>query len=264
MDVDDPRPTEVGPPIDDAAGYWWIDWTADGRLLFTAANIGTGFQVIDPTGRKPVVTLATGYTVDAPVVRPGSNEVLFRGDRDFTLGLYVVTLDGSPPRALVGPRPSGNGGFELRESHYSPDGKLIAYHVWDPNPGSMHLYVMNADGTGKHEVGADPAISFTGWPVWSNDGTRVAVQRAKKVPAGESGSLPYAIIDVASGKVVETGPVLPSDGGHIEWAPDDSVLLMVPNDTTGRQLLLDPHGGPARTPAWTSPSYPSWQRLALP
>jgi Tol biopolymer transport system component len=219
------------------------------------------FTLLDPEGAAASRVMVEGISVDVPVYRPpDSGQILFRGQIGQRAGLWVMNVDGSNLHPLIEPAPSRNLGVTLMEPRYSPDGSQIAYQQWDDAADVMRLYVMDADGSNPREVGATPGIWFTGWPVWSNDGTKIAVQRARGTSASGV-SLPYAIIDVRSETIIETGPA-PSCC-RVEWAPDDSALLFLQEiGGVSRQLLLDPDGGPATELPWTSDPYPSWQRLA--
>jgi Tol biopolymer transport system component len=244
------------------APIWW-DWAPDGRgvvLVDELAGVGV-FTLLDPEGAAAPRVMVEGISVDVPVYRPpDSGQILFRGQIGQRAGLWVMNVDGSNLHPLIEPAPSRNLGVTLMEPRYSPDGSQIAYQQWDDAADVMRLYVMDADGSNPREVGATPGIWFTGWPVWSNDGTKIAVQRARGTSASGV-SLPYAIIDVRSETIIETGPA-PSCC-RVEWAPDDSALLFLQEiGGVSRQLLLDPDGGPATELPWTSDSYPSWQRLA--
>ncbi len=75
--------------------------------------------------------------------------------------LIVANADGSAPRVV------GHG----MDPSWSPDGSHIAYAWWGPNPG---IYVMNADGSGAHQVYGG---QFTRAPVWSPDGSQIAFYR---------------------------------------------------------------------------------------
>ena len=246
------------------APNWW-EWSPDGtRIVVVDKKAGEGvFTLLDPQGQAPPTPMAPGIDVDVPVFRPpDSAEIMFRGRIGSEVGIYVMAADGTGLRALVGPMRSENLDVTLAEPRYSPDGSKIAYHQWDDVAAVMRLYVMDADGTGRREFGAAPDIWFTGWPVWSNDGTRIAVQRARRTTdPNDNESLPYAIITIRDGSIVETGP--PPSCCRIEWAPDDSKLLFLQEiDGVRRQLLLDPDGGPPTALPWTTSSYPNWQRIA--
>lgn len=251
--------------VDAARAPVWWDWTPDGSgvvLVDKLAGVGV-FTMLDPEGIAAPRVMVHGISVDVPVYRPpDSAQILFRGQVGSEAGIYVMDADGSNLVELIEPAPSRNIGVTLMEPRYSPDGSQIAFQMWDDGADVMRLYVMDADGSDRRELAATPGIWFTGWPVWSNDGTRLAVQRARGTSASGV-SLPYAIITVATGQIVETGE--PPSCCRIEWAPDDSSLLFLQEvDGVSRQILLDPDGGPSTTLPWTSDSYPNWQRVAPP
>jgi Tol biopolymer transport system component len=258
MDADGTDVVVVTPdPVTDP--NWW-DWTPSGDLIVTAPTVGTthDLTIYDGHGIDPPRTLTEGIDVDAPVFRPpDSKEILFRGKIGDAVAIYVMDATGGNLRPLVAPMPIGID-VNLQEPRYSPDGSQIAYHQWDDTTETVRLFVMNADGTGRRELGARPDIWFTGWPVWSNDGTRIAASHAVRGAAGQG---PLVVIDVATDTVVRTGPNAPASGSRFEWAPDDSSILMSWDDGS-RQILLDPAGGPATELPWGAASYPSWQRLA--
>lgn len=116
---------------------------------------------------------------------------------------------------------------------------------------------MDADGGHAHTLPHDDRAWFEGWPVWSPNGRWIAYQRAFDRAMGQ----PITVTSAdGGGTPVETGPQLAVTGARIEWSPDSTRILMIPNDRP-RQVLLDPSGGPASPLPWDSPSYPSWQRL---
>ncbi len=246
-----------------ASPNWW-DWTPTGDIVASTSDQAIADVVTyDGAGIDPPKTLTSGIDVDVPVFRPPTgNEILFRGQVLDKVGLYVMNADGSDLHPLIPPATSGNLQYTLREPRYSPDGSQIAFPESDDATGTMRLYVMNADGTGRRELGADPNYWLTAWPIWSNDGTRIAVQRLRRTDPGVDMSAPYAIIDVKTGKVTETGPT--PGCCRIDWAPDDSSILLLPesNGTRSNAMLLDPKGGPAKPLPWTDASYPNWQRIA--
>lgn len=66
---------------------------------------------------------------------------------------------------------------------------------------------MHADGGAPREMGTDQGSGSTGWPVWSNDGTRVDAQRGTRDGDGiTTHGPPSAVFDVGTRSVIETGP----------------------------------------------------------
>ncbi len=245
-------------------GLAWWDWSPSGDALIAVHEIEgiPAFQLFDSNGVEAPRPLAEGIQVVHPSFRPPDGaEILFRGETADGASLYVMNADGTDIRQLTDPITFDTGDFSLTQPRYSPDGSQIAYHLWDQELGNMRLWVMDADGTDPRALSADTGTYFLAWPVWSNDGTRIAAQRSRDLPGDETESN-FVIIDVEDGTVIKTGPNLPQEGGTIEWAPDDSSLLMVPNIDGGRHLFLDPTGGPWTEAAWDSGSFPGWQRKA--
>ena len=125
----------------------------------------------------------------------------------------------------------------------------------------MRLYVMDADGSDPRE--SDRRCRDLLHRLRRCGPTMgPASPRSAAATLAEATESNFVIIDVEDGTVIKTGPSLPQEGGSIEWAPDDSRLLMVPNIDGGRHLFLDPAGGPWTEAPWDSGSFPGWQRKA--
>lgn len=85
-----------------------------------------------------------------------------------------IVYQTSPGGDLVVANPDGTDAHVVGQGMdpaWSPDGSKIAYAKWGENAG---IYIMNADGTGAHQVYADPKDRA---PVWSPDGTQIAFYR---------------------------------------------------------------------------------------
>ena len=93
-----------------------------------------------------------------------------------SLEIWSMQSDGSNQIRLT------TGSERATEPAVSPDGTKIAYVRSSPPPVFNRVWVMNADGTGKHEVaaaGPDGTTFTDGEPSWSADGTQITfVQRA--------------------------------------------------------------------------------------
>ena len=246
------------------APEWW-EWAPDGRSMVVIERVDglSTLRLYDTGGEQPPRTLTNGMSVDVPMFRPpDSREILFRGQIGSEAGIFVMNADGSNLRELIPAEPSGNLNFTLREPKYSPDGTQIAFHRWKDDTRTMHLYLMPADGGEPQEIAAGEGYGWAAWPAWSNDGTRLTLMRGPLVPGGIDLEEPWSVLDLRDGSIVTTGPPMPFDGGRVEWAPDDSRILMIQFAEGTRQFLLDPRGGPWTEVPWDADSWPSWQRLA--
>jgi Tol biopolymer transport system component len=81
--------------------------------------------------------------------------------------VYVINADGSGLRNLT--RTPKTTEFE---AVWSPDGQHIAFNTPDGTVGTCRVFVMNADGSGKHAV--TPKIGGDLIPSWSPDGRKLA------------------------------------------------------------------------------------------
>lgn len=261
-DGSDPITITHGPLVEPS----WIDWAPDGRTVVVASSVDgqPTLQLLDAGGGAGR-TLVDGMAVHSAVFRPlHGAEILFRGQTRDSVGLYVMNADGSNRRTLVAPT-TDDIDHNLGSPRYSPDGSTIAYHRWDSVLREYRLHVMAADGTDDRVLTHDPRAWFEGWPVWSPDGTRIAIQRMFRGVSGELSRevRPYAIIRAdGTGEAIETGPPLPEGGGRIDWSPDGTKLFMEPASGVSPPLILDPDGGPWTATSWSTTSIPSWQRLA--
>jgi Tol biopolymer transport system component len=104
----------------------------------------------------------------------------------------------------------------------------------------------------------DGAADLDGGPVWSPDGSQLAIRRT---PDGGDGEI--AVVDVASGetRIVAEGP-----GNQFAptWSPDGSQIAFVSNPSGGaggaRILATTPQGSEARA---LFPGVPGRQSLPL-
>jgi hypothetical protein len=109
-----------------------------------------------------------------------------------------------------------------------------------------------------------PGATFQDLPVWSNDGTRLAVIRGY---ASHNEDVRVAIVPAdGSGVGIETRAKLTGCCDNaMEWAPSDSAVLLLPEDLDGTfvsQILVDPTTGTTTTASWGATSLPTWERRA--
>jgi TolB protein len=144
---------------------------------------------------------------------------------------------------------------------WSPDGRRLAYCGAD-GTGEAELYVVEADGTGRHRITSD-AGRFDCAPRWSPDGRRIVFARSS--PRTGNNTIVTVRADGRGGFTVLTGdewdafrPTYTPDGRRIVFESQlggfVSALWIMNADGTGKRRLTDPAieaGGPDVSPDGT-------------
>lgn len=243
------------------------------RIAFTGMPAGSG----DAGNQDIYVTSRDGSDVRRLTDDPAPDyEAAFSPDgariaftskrRDGLPDVWVMNADGSAPLRLTEARRQ----FELPGSGYgafapawSPDGTKIVYSVYVPF-GAVYrsaLWVMNADGSGKHQLttGAE-ASDFT--PTWSPDGRHITFNRLWVA----TNRMQLYSVDAASGQavfpyyndgfVVAGTPAYSPDG---KWITVTDLLALENNPLwvvtglidTGPRMVLPPELRGAKHARWT-------------
>ncbi len=252
-----------------------LTWTPDGRSVVVAVPPGD-LLAFDAARAAPPRTLASnlgavgdGFHIEvASRFRPpAGDEVLFVSG-GASPSLVASRLDGSNARTVLDSRTLGFDIGELGEAQWSPDGSQIAVFVSSAKDPSLHtVYVLRADGTGVRplRVATPGEVVDEGWPAWSPDGTKIALNRWTRLDDGNQDSHPIGVVDVASGITRDLG--VTSVNGWVQWgwSPDGKSILEVPgtpNDDANRLLVVDATTGEVTRTEWSSGYAPSWQRTA--
>jgi Tol biopolymer transport system component len=171
------------------------------------------------------------------------------GQWDEELGdfrIWVANVDGSDPKPLVD--------VPSWMSDWSPDGTQIVYEDMDT------LQIVNADGTGRHEVLSSLAAQWI--PEWSPTGEWIAFEGSRTpVPDTGAPTAPIAVWVVAPDGtglrevlpgVFGVEPVFSPDGtqiafGHVTKAGSSTTAVeaieIVNLDGTGRHRVVAPRPG---------------------
>jgi Tol biopolymer transport system component len=246
----------------------WFRFSPDGRQVsFLAMVKDSPVLMVANTDGSGVRTLDVGMAVKEPTwLPPDGREILVASvPADSSgAGLYAVDVQTGKSRVVLAPRP----GFGADALAVSPDGKLIAYSqsdfaVTDRNPFDVHM--LRTDGTGGDIALPKPAGAvFQDASTWSNDGTHLAVIRGYS-PYNQDVRVAILPAD-GSGTGVETAKAVTGCCDNLmEWAPDDSAVMLMPEDISGASsalTLVDPATGRATVTSWGDTSFSSWQRLA--
>ncbi len=209
------------PPPDYSRGYVWPLYDYD---VYTANPDGSGLERL---------TEAPGYDAEATISSDGG-KIVFTSTRDGDLEIYTMNPDGTDVRRLTHEAGYDGGPF------FSADGAKIvyrAYHPTDPEelgdyrsllaeglvrPGTLEIFVMDADGSNKRQVTSNGAANFG--PFFHPDGERIIFSSNLHAPDGRNFDLYLINLDGAGLERVTTHPefdgfpMFTSDGSRLVFA----------------------------------------------
>jgi Tol biopolymer transport system component len=213
-------------------------WSADGRRVVVSISAGDASRLVSIAPEGGDERLLGSVPGRGATLSPDGTRALFSRGPWTAVAVSVANLDGSAARPLT----DGTGvAWNLR---WSPDGRRIAYTGRD-GEGTLHVYVMNADGTGAHQLTHLPSDAGQAQvPAWSPDGRRLAFQTTSH--AVHRGHL--WIVDVASGAARQ---VTHHDELYVDEVPTwfaDGKRLAFQSDRSGRMEVwtIDADGSEAR------------------
>ena len=173
--------------------------------------------------------------------------------------VYTVNADGTGEQALT----SSNS--RSTDPSVSADGNRIAFAYSTANaasPPGWGIWVINANGTGAHQVTTDPqsVANQDRQPTWSPDGSKIVFVR------GSPSDLFVMNAGGTGGSTNLTAAFTPS-AIHPAWSPlGDKIafsnggnIFVMNADGSGTPLQITPTGGQAKdTPSWS----PNGSRIA--
>jgi len=211
------------PKPDYSRGYVWPIY--DSYKIYTSRPDGSEIKLL---------TDATGYNAEATITRDGKH-IVFTSTRNGDLDIYTMDADGSHVKQLTR-EPGYDGG-----PFWSYDGKKIAYRAQHPKtpaetadykdllskglirPGNLEIWVMNADGSGKHQVTRNGAANFA--PYWHPDGKHILFASNQADPKSGRDFDLYLIREDGTGLEritfapdFDSFPMFSSDGKRLVWA----------------------------------------------
>jgi Tol biopolymer transport system component len=208
---------------DYSRGYVWPIY--DTYRIYTAKPDGSDLELL---------TDAPGYNAEATITRDGKH-IVFTSTRNGDLDIYTMDADGKNVKQLTHELGYDGGPF------WSYDGKKIVYRAEHPQtpeqvadyqgllgkglirPGNLEIWVMNADGSNKHQVTHNGAANFA--PYWLPDGKRIIFASNQADPKNGRDFDLYLINEDGSGQQRITFhpdfdgfPMFASDGKRLVWA----------------------------------------------
>ena len=153
-----------------------IAWSPDHLKIafFSSRYGGSEMMVMNANGTMQGLLWPDPATSGFDVAwSPDGIRLAFVSGRDGNSEIYVMNADGTQTRLTYNVAPDDPDTWWMgrdEDPAWSPDGTKIAFTSL--RDGSLEIYVMNADGTGQHNLtkhGGDDSQ-----PTWSLDGARIA------------------------------------------------------------------------------------------
>ena len=207
---------------DYSQGYVWPIYSS--YDIYTAKRDGSDLKKL---------TDSPGYDAEATITRDGKH-IVFTSTRDGDLDIYSMDANGKNVKRLTDEVGYDGGPF------WSADGKKIVYRAQRPRnrleaqayknllkeglikPGNLEIWVMKADGSGKHQVTHNGASNFA--PFWHPDGKRIIFASNMAQPDSMEFDL-YLVKEDGSGLERVTNhpafdgfPMFTSDGKKLVWS----------------------------------------------
>lgn len=214
---------ECPPKPDYSHGYVWPIY--DTYDIYTAKPDGSDLHRL---------THSAGYNAESTITRDGK-KIVFTSTRNGDLDIYTMDADGSHVRQLTHELGYDGGPF------WSYDGKKIVYRAEHPKtpeeiadykglyskglirPGNLELWVMDADGSHKHQVTHNGAANFA--PYFLPDGKRIIFSSNVADPKNGRDFDLYVINEDGTGQErityypdFDAFPMFSSDGKKLVWA----------------------------------------------
>jgi hypothetical protein len=179
----------TGDALIDSGHHRVLDWKPDGsKIMFTTFNTGELHQIFeinpDGTGRTAIYSASVGDVLNRPRYSPDGTQIAFFRNRAASAGdeVWVMDSDGTND---VKVDDIFDGYTTDNAVSWSPDGTQIAYGDGGNTNGGAgpwgHWYVVDADGTGKTDVGVQPDSQFPEAygtrAMWTPDGSAIIVEQ---------------------------------------------------------------------------------------
>lgn len=222
--IDEKTGTVVGQPesvITPSSYSRHLTFARDGkRLAYVRTNNTANIQGVDfdlaagkPIGQPFWITQGDRELSRAELSSDGTRFVARRTGRTQD-DIVTVSRDGRDWKEVTNDEP-----FD-RYVRWSPDGKRLAFSS-DRNGGGQ-VWVANADGSGLKQLTFNPTgETATGFPVWSPDGTKLAVYY----------NTTTTLLDPNKTQTEQSAPTLPTGPQNSivvwDWSPDGKKLLGV-------------------------------------
>ena len=230
------------------------------RILFASERgVTRDLYVMDSDGSNVVRLTQDNFREGYPSWTPDGTKFAFSSFRNVVGNseIYLMDLDGNDPINLTDHK-----WHDVRPS-WSPDGRKIAFVSFRDGGFNtpQHIFVMNADGTGRRNLTADTGLRSNFSPTWSPDGRKIAFQSLRHFFPAPSRYDIFVI--TADGKELEQltdgpgssrSPGYSPDGTKIAYVSgrggDSNIHVMDANGENSVNLTKMPPGIDNTSPSW--------------
>ena len=259
-----------------------IDANGDNLLQLTNHPASDRFPAGSPDGRRIAFVSERGVTGDLFLMDSDGSNVIRLTHDNFGEGRPTWTPDGtrfafSSFRFVVGNveiyamDADGNNLINLTNHkwhdvrpRWSPDGSKMAFVSYRDGGFNTprHIFVMNADGTGRRNLTADTALTNSRNPAWSPDGRKIAFNSRLNFRGND------IFVITAEGEELER--LTNREGANIQpiYSPDGTKIAFVSTRAGGYNIYLMEANGMnvvrlTKTPPGIENLNPSWPHGAL-
>lgn len=153
------------------------------RIVYTSTRRdgNADIRMINTDGSGDVAVIETDAEENWAAVSPDGTILAYQSDSAGVTDVWVKDISGLGTAGYDPTDPGTNltaaSPFRNEAPAWSPDGTQIAFH--SNRNGDFDIFLMNADGSDQVAVTADARSD--GYPVFSPDGTRLAITRDREV-----------------------------------------------------------------------------------
>lgn len=227
----------------------------DGLIVFTSAPDGnTEIYSMGPDGSAQTNLTNDPARDESPAVSPDGTRIAFASGRSEGvigghMNIWVMNIDGGG-LSLLTPGAVSDEGEAGIDPTWSPDGTKIAYSF------AGDVWSMNADGSGKTDLTADPVLVAAGQQAaWSPDGSTIAYNRGFDIwTMNADGSGDTQLTSTTGGLGTEKSPDWSPDGTRIVYERSGQIWRMNADGSGQQPLAAGFADGVARggtRPAWS-------------